>query len=188
VFRGHLSAFSVLALCLGFAAPAPALRADPLSKKTDVDFFRDVPSRNLKRLAARSDGRLVAGPILAELAVPAPADLLWCVESTADATKFLVGTGPEGRILEITYNAATATYGSRDVVKLDDPQIYALKPLADGSILVGTSPRARSTSSATVRPWPGSRCRSIPFSICSCSTPTPRSRPRAIPVASIASI
>ena len=141
VFRGHLSAFSVLALCLGFAAPAPALRADPLSKKTDVDFFRDVPSRNLKRLAARSDGRLVAGPILAELAVPAPADLLWCVESTADATKFLVGTGPEGRILEITYNAATATYGSRDVVKLDDPQIYALKPLADGSILVGTSPK-----------------------------------------------
>ena len=141
VFRGHLSAFSVLALCLGFAAPATALRADPLSKKTDVDFFRDVPSRNLKRLAARSDGRLVAGPILAELAVPAPADLLWCVESTADATKFLVGTGSEGRILEITYNAATATYGSRDVVKLDDPQIYALKPLADGSVLVGTSPK-----------------------------------------------
>ena len=122
-------------------AAAASLRADPLSKKTDIDFFRDVPSRNLKRLAARSDGRLVAGPILAELSVPAPADLLWCVESTADATKFLVGTGPEGRILEITYNFATATYGTRDVVKLDDPQIYALKPLADGSLLVGTSPK-----------------------------------------------
>ena len=141
LLRGPCSFLVVLASLLGFAGQSAALRADPLSKKTDIDFFRDVPSRNLKRLAARSDGRLVAGPILAELAVPAPADLLWCVESTADATKFLVGTGPEGRILEVTYNPANATYGSRDLVKLDDPQVYALKPLADGAVLVGTSPK-----------------------------------------------
>ena len=100
LLRRRVLSTSLLA-CL--AVSTGALRADPLSKKTDVDFFRDVPSRNLKRLAARSDGRLVAGPMLAELSVPAPADLLWCIEPTADATKYFVGTGPEvaARIREL---------------------------------------------------------------------------------------
>jgi hypothetical protein len=120
---------------------APFVHADPLSKKTDIDFFRDVPSRNLKRFAARSDGRLVSGPILAELAVPAPADLLWSLEATSDPTKFLVGTGPDGKILEITYDIAAGSYASRDLAKLDSPQVFAVKPLADGSVLAGTSPK-----------------------------------------------
>jgi hypothetical protein len=124
---------------LGFAA-APA-SAEPLSKKLDVDFFRDVPSRNLKGLATRSDGRLVGGPLLAEISAPAPADLLWCIEPTPEPTKFLVGTGPDGKIVELTFNAANATFGTRDVAKLDDPQVFALKRLRDGSILAGTSPK-----------------------------------------------
>ena len=124
-----------------FASFAGSIFAEPLSKKTDVDFFRDVPSRNLKGLATRSDGRLVAGPTLSELAVPAPADLLWCLEPTPDATKWLVGTGPDGKILEITFNTADATYASRDVVKLADPQVFAIKRLSDGAILAGTSPK-----------------------------------------------
>ena len=138
LLRRRVLSTSLLA-CL--AVSTGALRADPLSKKTDVDFFRDVPSRNLKRLAARSDGRLVAGPMLAELSVPAPADLLWCIEPTADATKYFVGTGPEGKILEITYSLAMGTYASRDYVKLDDPQVYSMKVLADGAVLAGTSPK-----------------------------------------------
>ena len=143
VFRGLTLVLSLRSLIVPLACcvAASSLYADPLSKKTDIDFFRDVPSRNLKRLATRSDGRLVAGPILAELAVAAPADLLWCLEATSDPTKFFVGTGPDGRILEITYDPTKATYGSRDVVKLDAPQIYALKVLADGAILAGTSPK-----------------------------------------------
>ena len=131
------SVFVGLTCCVA----ASGLHADPLSKKTDIDFFRDVPSRSLKRLAARSDGRLVAGPILAELVVPAPADLLWCIEATDDPTKFLVGTGPDGKILEITYNPSLSTYASRELVTLDDPQVYAIKPLADGALLAGTSPK-----------------------------------------------
>lgn len=115
--------------------------ADPLSKKFDVDFFREVPSRNLKGLATRSDGRLVAGPTLAELVAPAPADLLWCLEATPDPTKFLVGTGPDGRILELTFNSANTTYSSRELAKLEDPQVFALERLSDGSILAGTSPK-----------------------------------------------
>jgi nucleotide-binding universal stress UspA family protein len=117
------------------------LRADPLSKKTDIDFFRDVPSRNLKGLATRSDGRLVGGPTLTEVAGPAPADLLWCLEPTPDAAKWLVGTGPDGKIFEFTFNSTNATSTSREVVKLDDPQVFAVKRLADGAILAGTSPK-----------------------------------------------
>ncbi len=115
--------------------------ADPLSKKFDLDFFRDVPSRNLKGLATRSDGRLVAGPTLAEIAAAAPADLLWCIEPTPDPTKYLLGSGPDGKIVEVTFNPANATYGARDVVKLEDPQVFAVKRLADGSIIAGTSPK-----------------------------------------------
>src|SRR5512133_2756601 len=77
----------------GSLALALAALAEPLSKKTDIDFFRDVPSRNLKGLATRSDGRLVAGPILRELNQPSPADLLWTLEPTPDPAKWLVGTG-----------------------------------------------------------------------------------------------
>ena len=128
-------------LLAGLVASATAVFAEPLSKKTDIDFFRDVPSRNLKGLATRSDGRLVAGPTLREFSAPPPADLLWCLERTPDANKWLIGTGPDGRIIEVTLDATQSSYTSRDVVKLDDPQIFAVKRLADGSILAGTSPK-----------------------------------------------
>lgn len=126
---------------LALFALAPSLLAEPLSKKTDIDFFRDVPSRNLKGLATRSDGRLVAGPTLAEIAAPPPAEILWCLEPTPDAAKWLVGTGPEGKIIEVMFNPGNATYAVRDLVKLGDPQVFALKRLADGAILAGTSPK-----------------------------------------------
>lgn len=135
VFRGQLL------ILIGLAVAAFSAHAEPLSKKTDIDFFRDVPSRNLKGLATRSDGRLVAGPTLTEITTTAPADLLWTLEPTPDPAKWLVGTGPEGRVVEVTFDLANATYTSSDVAKLDDPQVFALKRLDDGSILVGTSPR-----------------------------------------------
>ena len=125
----------------GWATLFPGLHAEPLSKKTDIDFFRDVPSRNLKGLASRSDGRLVSGPTLSELAVNPPAELLWCLEPTPDPTRWLVGTGPNGRIVEVTFDITKATYAARDFAKLDDPQVFAVKRLADGSVLAGTSPR-----------------------------------------------
>jgi len=130
-----------LTLCAAFVGVSLVAAADPLSKKADIDFFRDVPSRNLKGLAARSDGRLVAGPYLAEVDAHPPAELLWCLEPTPEPTKFLLGTGPEGKIFEVTFNLGNFTYGTHEVVKLDDPQVFALKRLPDGSILAGTSPK-----------------------------------------------
>lgn len=135
VFRGQLI------LLVGFMTSAVSALAEPLSKKTDIDFFRDVPSRNLKGLAARSDGRLVAGPTLKDIAGTPPADLHWCLEPGADDSTWLLGTGPEGRIVEITLDAANAAYTTRELAKLDDPQVFTLKRLADGSVLAGTSPK-----------------------------------------------
>lgn len=113
--------------------------SDPLSKKTDIDFYRDVLSRDLHGLATRSDGRLVRGPVLTDLAGQAPSELLWCLEPASDG-KWLVGGGPGGRIMEVTPNYGAATFSSKDLAKIPDVQVYALKGLPDGSVLAGTSP------------------------------------------------
>jgi hypothetical protein len=115
------------------------LCADPLSKRTDVDFYRDVPSRDLHGLATRSDGRLIWGPVLKDLTGKAPSELLWCLEPGRDG-KWLVGGGPGGRILEVTADYDAGTFSSKDVVKIGDVQVYALKTMGDGAILAGTSP------------------------------------------------
>jgi hypothetical protein len=129
------------ALSLSFiACVARPLGADPLSKKQEVDFFHDVASRDLHGLATRSDGRLVAGPVVTDLSGPALAQLLWCLEPGANNT-WLIGSGPDGKILEATVDASAHSFTSREFAKLDDAQVFALKRLPDGSILAGTSPR-----------------------------------------------
>jgi hypothetical protein len=120
-------------------AAACSLGADPLSKKTEIDFYRDVLSREMHGLASRSDGRLVAGPVLTDLAGHAPSELLWCLEA-APGGKWLVGAGPGGRILEVAADPAAGTYTAKEIIRIGDPQVYALKPLPDGSIIAGTSP------------------------------------------------
>jgi hypothetical protein len=122
-----------------FLALACGAGADPLSKKADIDFYRDVLSRDLHGMASRSDGRLVAGPVLTDLAGQAPSQLLWCLEP-GPGGKWIVGGGPGGRIMEVTADFTAGTYASRDVARIPDVQVYALKSLADGSILAGTSP------------------------------------------------
>jgi hypothetical protein len=127
-------------LALALAA-AGTLRADPLSKKADIDFYRDVSSRDLSGLATRSDGRLVGGPAFRDLAGPGVGELLWCLEA-APGGKWLVGCGPLGSVSEVAVDAAAGTYAARTVVKLGDRQVYALKALPGGSILAGTAPEA----------------------------------------------
>lgn len=128
----------VAALLAPFASN---LSAETLSRRTEIDFFRDVPSRNLKGFASRSDGRLVAGPALTELSGPIAADILWSLAPGADATRWLVGTGPEGRIFETTLEAGNTKATSRELIKLEESHVFAIARLSDGAILAGTSPR-----------------------------------------------
>jgi hypothetical protein len=134
---------SRLSRCLATSALVLAagarLGADPLSRKAEVDFYRDVLSRDLHGLATRSDGRLVWGPVMTDLAGRAPSELLWCLEPAGEG-KWLVGGGPGGRILEVSPDFAAGSYVSTDVARIGDVQVYALKALADGSVLAGTSP------------------------------------------------
>lgn len=115
--------------------------ADPLTKQQEIDFGRDVASRNLKGLAARSDGRLLPGPVFTDLAGPRIGDILWTLKPAGD-NRFLVGTGPEGKVQEITFNPKDATYAVREVVDVEESHALSLLALPGGDLLVGTSPTA----------------------------------------------
>ncbi len=130
---------SRIAVCGLLLIASSVFGAEPLSKAYSIDFFRDVPSRNLKGLATRSDGKLVLGPVLTDLNGPLLPQLVWCIEPSGDR-RWLIGTGPEGKIVEVSLEHQGATYSVRDVIKLDQPQVLTLKRLDDGSILAGTSP------------------------------------------------
>jgi len=121
------------------ASSFTSAHAEPLSKKFDLDFFRDLPSRNLRGLATRSDGRLVAGPVLTELKGPVPADLLWCFTPISE-TQWLIGTGPDGGIIEATLDLEHHTVTSRELLKIGEPHLFALRRLSNGDLLAGTSP------------------------------------------------
>lgn len=116
------------------------LSAETFSRRTDIDFFRDVLSRNLKGFAARSDGRLVAGPALTEFSGP-DADILWCLAPTNEPNRWLIGTGPDGRIFESTLDLAAAKATTREIIKLEETHVFALVRLSDGALLAGTSPK-----------------------------------------------
>ena len=124
-----------------FVVTCLGLRADPLTKQLDLDFGRDVASRNLKGLAARSDGRLLPGPVFTDLTGPKIGDILWNLEALG-GNRFLVGTGPDGKVQEITFNPKDSTYTVREVADVDETHAISLLPLPDGSLLIGTSPTA----------------------------------------------
>lgn len=126
--------FLVLA-CLG----AAVAWADPMSQSQPVDFFREVSSRKLEGLAARSDGRLVAGPTIKSLTGDLPADLIWTAVPR-DANHWWLGTGPDGKILEASFDWKAATFTTREVAMLADGQVFALASLPKGRLLAGTSP------------------------------------------------
>ena len=128
-----------LALTVFNASSVTSAQAEPLSKKFDLDFFRDLPSRNLHGLATRSDGRLVAGPVLTELKGAVPADLLWCFMPLSE-TQWLIGTGPDGGIIEATLDLTQQTVTSRELLKIGEPHLFALRRLTNGDLLAGTSP------------------------------------------------
>lgn len=124
-----------------FALFVTTFRADPLTRQLDIDFGRDVASRNLKGLATRSDGRILAGPVFTDLTGPKLGEILWNLKP-AGANKFIVGTGPDGKVQEVTFNPKDSSYTVREVADVEETQAMAVLPLKDGSLLIGTSPSA----------------------------------------------
>ncbi len=118
--------------------------AAPLSKQLEIDFYREVPNRNLKALAVRSDGRILGGPTLRELPGSIPADLLWTIAPTTDQRAWLIGTGPEGKVFRVETNVRT-DYKVSVAVDLEATHVAALLPLDQDSFLAGTSPQGSVT-------------------------------------------
>lgn len=125
-----------LALFVLFVA---RLSADPLTKTQELDFGRDVASRNLKGLATRSDGRVLPGPVFTDLSGPKLGEILWTIKS-AGPNKFVVGTGPDGKVQEVTFNPKDDSYTVSELADVAETQAIALLPLPDGALLIGTSP------------------------------------------------
>jgi hypothetical protein len=136
-----MSRIRLLPVFACFVCCAGGLSADILTKQIEIDFGRDVASRNLKGLAARSDGRVLPGPVFTDLKGPKIADILWMLRP-AGPDRFVVGTGPDGRVFEIAVAPQDATYTVREVAHVTEAQAIAVQPLADGSLLIGTSPSA----------------------------------------------
>ena len=129
---------SLFALCLASGLVASP-HAAPLSKQLEIDLFREVPNRNLKGIAVRSDGRLLDGPTLRDLSGDSPADLLWALAPTS-SDDWLLGTGPEGKVFRVNLGAQSAP-DYQLAIDLEATHVFALAALPDGGFLAGTSPQ-----------------------------------------------
>jgi hypothetical protein len=128
------SCFTPLVLALATSVACAA----SLSKRQPVDFFADVPSRNLQGLAARSDGRLVPGPAVGATKARFGTELLWSVVPAGN--ELLIGTGPDGHILQINPNVR-GEFTPKVLADLPETHVFALARLANGDVLAGTSPQ-----------------------------------------------
>jgi hypothetical protein len=128
------------ASCVLAVLACTTLPANPATRRLDIDFGRTVPSRNLAGLAARSDGRLVAGPLVRELGLEGLPELLWSI-APLGRDRFVLGSGPEGQLFTVVLEADAATLAP--LATLDDTHVFALLPLGDDELLAGTSPGGR---------------------------------------------
>lgn len=124
-----------------FASFAVNLPADPITRQLEIDFGREVASRNLKGLSTRSDGRILAGPMFTDLTGPKLGEILWTMKPSG-SNKFVVGTGPDGKVQEVTFNPKDNSYTVRELADVSESQAMSVLPLKDGSLLIGTSPTA----------------------------------------------
>lgn len=136
----HLRRF-LFASFTGLAASLALLHADPLTKDLDIDFGRDVASRHLKGLATRSDGRILPGPVFKDLEGPKPGEILWTLKP-AGSNRFVVGTGPDGKVQEIVFNPKDSSYEVHELADVEETHAIAIQPLPDKNVLIGTSPTA----------------------------------------------
>lgn len=132
-------ALSILTLLASGSSLAES--AVTFSKNQNISFYREVPSRDLKGLAIRSDGRIIEGPQLSALAGNPIADIWWDIEATT-GQRWLIGTGPNGDILEIEPDISGGTFSATLWAKTGANHVFALKRLSNGMVLAGTAPDA----------------------------------------------
>ncbi len=131
--------YRLILASISFVFTAALAPADNFTLEQSIDFFRDVSSRNLKGLAVRSDGRLLSGPTLAPLTSNLEVDLAWDIEALSPH-RWLIATGPEGGIYELTRAPQTGELTTKRWAELESGHVFKLLKLQDGRVIAGTSP------------------------------------------------
>ena len=117
-----------------FAASAILLASTPTfwTVSTQADFLKG----DVENLSIDSDGRVVLGPVTAQVAETS-APFLWTVLAGADGTLW-AGTGNEGQVLKIARDGKTSTF-----FDAGEMEVHALAPAPNGGLFVATSPDGR---------------------------------------------
>lgn len=116
-----------------------ASASGPFSQSKSINFYREVASRDIVGLGLRSDGRLIAGPMLQELAGIPLEDLWWDLEHL-ESDSWLIATGPNGRVIKADIDSSGATYQTTPWGESGSNHIFVLKKLSADLIVGGSNP------------------------------------------------
>jgi len=111
-----------------------------LSKSQPISFYQQTVERELEGLGIRSDGRIIQGPVMTDLAGDPITTLWWDWESSADPDIGWIGSGPDGEILRMELEVDAGIFKS--AVWADTPanHVFVVKSLTDGKLLAGGNP------------------------------------------------
>jgi hypothetical protein len=136
-FARAIRCASVLALS-GLTATA----SGPFTQSQSINFYREVVPRDISGLALRSDGRLLAGPILTPLAGIPDADLWWDLERL-DGDTWLIASGPAGDVFQADIDLAAGTFALSPWSNSQTNHVFVVKNLGNGVIAGGTNADAK---------------------------------------------
>jgi hypothetical protein len=130
------------ACALATLSALPLLQAETLTRELLLDFTTLLRSRDLNGFAVRDDGRLLAGPQLNELTGSLPGTP-WTIAhfpSPSTSARWLVGTGPNARVLEILVQGDSFTTAKETDLGLG--HVHAVAAVDANSFLAVSSPGA----------------------------------------------
>ncbi len=131
--------FIVFMVAVAVGLP-PLISTETLSKSQSVSFYQKAVPRDLEGLAIRSDGRIIAGPVLRELAGNPVAPLWWDWESGNTPASGWIGSGPDGQILRVELDTAGGVFEVTDQIETPASHVFVVKRLPDGRLLAGGNP------------------------------------------------
>jgi hypothetical protein len=118
---------------LGFLLALPLLAHATKPQHVLWQNYTDLAAGKCRSVSLTEDGVLAAAPVTATLA-ELGAEEAWSVLAE-DKGAILVGTAPEGKLLEVSADGTVKT-----LVKFDESHLYAMALGPHGEIYVGTSP------------------------------------------------